>query len=61
VDSNVFVLVTWAVDGGAMTGTTVTALVTTTRDTVETGDAPLNHEVVPLSRMKLRGPVAVAV
>lgn len=54
-------LVTWAVDGGAMTGTTVTALVTTTRDTVETGDAPLNHEVVPLSRMKLRGPVAVAV
>jgi hypothetical protein len=47
VDFSVVVLVT--VDGGVMTGTTMTALVTTTRDTVESGAWPLNQEVVPLS------------
>jgi hypothetical protein len=59
VDFSVVVLV--RVDGGVMTGTTMTTLVTTTRDTVESGAWPLNQEVVPLLAMKLRGPVAVVV
>ncbi len=44
---------------GVITGTTVTALVTMTRDWVETGATPPAQYVLPFATMKLRGPTEV--